>query len=854
MKSIGIRKPLKVFIIAIISVAAFFVISSIIVSVFYEKALVRYMKNYLDEHLLTRLTMEDINFRFLKGFPKATIEIKNAVLLSGIDFNRKDFTGTTADTLLHARSVMLQFNLLKLFHKDYELKKIEISEGSMNVLFDKKKKHNLNIWKSSESTGREYSVNLRNIVLTKTRVHFISLKDQFSLLTYSEKSYFKGSLSTGVLSGEVHGDLAIKSFNLKENTIIRDARLQMAMNMIYGGNRLRISKGNVQVNKAVAAVEGEFKFGRGSTIDMSLTMNRFGLEEVMSIVPKNTKFSVGNYDFNGHGQLQAVVKGNLSDPDHLLIRSSFELNNCTARNIKNRKSLTHLNLKGTLSGTNAKNFLLQLDTLSADLGKGKINCSFSLGNLKTLAFQSRLHAIIDLQALKEFAGIDSIEKMTGIIRSEIKAAGNLKRITADSSAIALDFIENGIFIFEDAGFYFKNIPLSMEHISGRAVCNKIVHLDSMRLRINETDLLVTGNIKNLSAFILKKGLLKPDLQITTDILDITKYLNHSKSSKSSTGYKSLSVFPADIYMKARVRAGSFIAGKFTASHVSFEMSALKDSIFLDKIILMFPDGLMRGDALITVDESRKISLTCNAQPQKINIQQLFYAFNNFTQHFIIDKNIKGLLDGTINFYAQWDSTLKVMPASMMARGDFQIINGELVQFEPMLKLSKYIDIDELKHIRFKTLKNTIFIKDRIVHIPEMNINSSAFDISVSGQHSFDNLFDYRMRVLLSDVLFNKPRKKKKEIDEFLVEETLEDQTTIPLIVAGTPAKFDVKFDRRKAFNLTRSTMKNTSVKPDTRQPVPENFKIEWEEPVEKKDQKKENETGSSSDIIIEWEE
>jgi hypothetical protein len=826
MNSIGIRKPLKVFLIALISVAVFFVISSIIVSVFYEKALVRYMKNYLDEHLLTQLTMEEVNFRFLKGFPKATIEIKNAVMLSGIDFNRKDFPGTSADTFLHAKSILLQFNLLKLFHKDYELKKIEISEGTISILFDKKKKHNLNIWKPSEAKGGEYSVNLRNIVLTDTRVQFISLKDQFSLFTYSGKSFFKGSLSSGVLSGEVHGDLALKSFNLKEKTIIRDARLQVAMNMVYGGKRLRISKGNVQVNKAVASVEGEFKFGRGSTIDMTLTMTRFGLEELMSIVPKNTKFSIGNYDFNGHGKLQAVVKGNLSDPDHLLIRSSFELSNCTARNIKNRKSLTHLDLKGTLSGTNARNFLLQLDTLSANLGKGNISGSFSLNNLKTLAFQSSLHAIIDLQALKEFAGIDSIEKMTGIIRSDIKAVGNLKRITADSSAIALDFLENGIFIFEDAGFYFKNSPLSMEHISGRAICNKVVRLDSISLRINETDLLVTGNIKNLSAFILKKGLLKPDLQITTDNLDITKYLNHTRSNKTSTGNKSVSVFPSDIYMKARVRVGSFIAGKFTASHVSFEMSALEDSVFLDKVILMFPDGLIRGDALITVDESRKISLTCNAQPQKINIQQLFYAFNNFTQHFIVDKNIKGFLNGSINFYAQWDSTLKVMPASMMARGDFQIINGELVQFEPMLKLSKYIDIDELKHIRFKTLKNTIFIKDRIVHIPEMVINSSAFDISVSGQHSFDNLFDYRMRVLLSDVLFNKPRKKKKEIEEFLVEETLEDQTTIPLIVAGTPANFDVKFDRRKAFNLTRSTMKNTSAKQNPQQPVPENFRIE----------------------------
>ena len=105
---------------------------------------------------------------------------------------------------------------------------------------------------------------------------------------------------------------------------------------------------------------------------------------------------------------------------------------------------------------------------------------------------------------------------------------------------------------------------------------------------------------------------------------------------------------------------------------------------------------------------------CNAKPEKINIQQLFYAFNNFTQHFIVDKNIKGQLGGTLSFYAQWDSTLHLIPSSIKAMGDFQITNGELLNFEPMLKLSKYINVDELRHIRFKTLKNTIDISNRIV--------------------------------------------------------------------------------------------------------------------------------------------
>jgi hypothetical protein len=118
---------------------------------------------------------------------------------------------------------------------------------------------------------------------------------------------------------------------------------------------------------------------------------------------------------------------------------------------------------------------------------------------------------------------------------------------------------------------------------------------------------------------------------------------------------------------------------------------------------------------------------------------------------------------------------------------------------------------------------------------------------VSGQHSFDNLFDYRVRVLLSEVLFNKARKKKQELNEFLVEESPADQTTIPLIVAGTPADFDVKFDRKKAFSLSKNRNEVQT------KPKADNFRVEWEEPVQEPTAKT-REVPESSGVVIEWEE
>ena len=110
-----------------------------------------------------------------------------------------------------------------------------------------------------------------------------------------------------------------------------------------------------------------------------------------------------------------------------------------------------------------------------------------------------------------------------------------------------------------------------------------------------------------------------------------------------------------------------------------------------------------------------------------------------------------------------------------------------------------------------------------------------------------------LKVLLSEVLFNKARKKKQEIDEFLIEENRTDQTTIPLIIAGTPDNFDVHFDRKKAFGLTRSNMTNNEIT-EEKKPNSGNFKIEWEEPEEKTRENKPVTPNDQSDFEIEWDE
>ncbi|HLO61105.1 MAG TPA: hypothetical protein VK179_20310, partial [Bacteroidales bacterium] len=420
------RRSAKYILITLAGIIILVSICSAILSAYYEKAVIKYLKGYLGEHLTTELSMDDIRFRLLKGFPKITVEITDMVLRSGDEFSRRDFGHSWSDTLIEARSVYMQFDLLKMLRKKNELKKIVVNDGTVNVLFDNKDRHNLSVWKSSDSSSAGYSVNLRCIEFYNTKLRVVSLTNDVNLIARVEKLHFRGNYTGNILSGDTKGNLRIGSLDVLKKNLVKNADFQLAVKMAWGGYHIRIPSGKVQLNKAAGDISLEYNGGKHSNINLTLSIPKFGLDELMSIIPYSTRFSTGDYAFSGNGKLNLTVKGELTAKKRLMVRSDFILDHCIARNTRTRSSVTGLMLKGTVSGWNAADFRLQIDTMSAVLGKGFVNGRFDFKNLKSPYFNSHLNALIDLKDLKEFGGIDSIDNLGGVIRSNVNISGLLK--------------------------------------------------------------------------------------------------------------------------------------------------------------------------------------------------------------------------------------------------------------------------------------------------------------------------------------------------------------------------------------------------------------------------------------------
>jgi hypothetical protein len=184
-------------------------------------------------------------------------------------------------------------------------------------------------------------------------------------------------------------------------------------------------------------------------------------------------------------------------------------------------------------------------------------------------------------------------------------------------------------------------------------------------------------------------------------------------------------------------------------------------------------GTVSADFNLYPNASKRYTMTSTATLKHIQIDNVFVLFDDFGQSYLTKNNIKGSTDAQLYYYSELDEQFVVMPETIEAEANVRIENGELNDVESLQYLTEYLkgnkwiapfvkeDVfaEKLRHVKFSTLENTISIKNSVITFPLMDIESSAMDISIEGNHTFSNYLDYRFGFDLKDILLSQNSEK-----------------------------------------------------------------------------------------------
>jgi len=793
------KKALKIFFFSLLSIVLLILGSSFVIGYFYENEVVNIVLKELNKNIKTEINIGSYDFSILSKFPDASLEFKDITAKSTKNYKSKY---KNEDTLFTAKSIFLQFNIYDIIKKHYNINAIHINGANVHLLTNKNGEENFHFWVSDSSSSSNFNLNLQSVKITKTKVIYTNKIKHADIRVYTDKFTLKGDFTSDTYILKSKGKLNINKLEFNSVNYATAKNISLKSDIKVDNNTFTIKQGKLNLNNLSFNIDGIANYKNRLNLNIKLSGNDINIKSLLSILPKMAKKEVSNYESNGQFYFNGIIKGEVSNYSSPKIETNFGIKNAVITNTNSNIKLTNVNAKGKWSNgskKSAETSYLQLDSLDANLNGNKISGSYKISNFKSPTITINSDINTELNDIVDFLDIDTIETISGKITGHINFKGkfkNFKNITssdiARSKTTGYANLANVSLKLKDSDFEIKNIN------SGLKFNNKSITIDSLRFKQGNNDFFIKGFLYNILQYFLVND---KDIRLSGTLksknFDLNEFLEYLRAKKEAKGNNTNIKINEFITYNLNFDIDNFKYKKFEGKQLKGNLKYYEKAISLNNVSINTLDGNFSGNVFVQEIDSTKFKLTANPVLKNININKMFTVFDNFGQDFIKAENIKGVINSKNKLSFLMNTKAEIDETSLNVLSDIEIKNGELNHFKPMKSLSRFIALSELENIKFNTIKNQIRIENKTIYIPKMNINCSAFTITAGGEHHFNGKYNYKLKVLLSDVLSTKAKRAKKQNTEFgVIEDDGLGRTSIFLNIIGTKNNVKVSYDTK----------------------------------------------------------
>ena len=230
-------------------------------------------------------------------------------------------------------------------------------------------------------------------------------------------------------------------------------------------------------------------------------------------------------------------------------------------------------------------------------------------------------------------------------------------------------------------------------------------------------------------------------------------------------------------------------------------------LYIDTLSMGMAGGFFAMSGYFNGSDPKHIYMKPNINITDCDIDKLLFKFENFGQDAVVSDNLHGKLsahiEGKIRVYPDLVADLDQSEVHVDAR----VLNGRLVNYEPMLLMSDYFDDRHLTNLLFDTLENKIDITNGMLTIPNMTLASTIGHMEFSGTQTMDDEIEYYVRVPWSVIgkgarnkLFGVKNNKENEPLSTEIKEIDKSKKIryLNLKISGTLDDYKIKTGKRKS--------------------------------------------------------
>ena len=160
-----------------------------------------------------------------------------------------------------------------------------------------------------------------------------------------------------------------------------------------------------------------------------------------------------------------------------------------------------------------------------------------------------------------------------------------------------------------------------------------------------------------------------------------------------------------------------------------------------------------GNILINGSYSTKISkerpdISLSYDIKNMDVQKAFNAYNTMQFLAPIGRFLSGKLSSQLSMTGNMDGSMMPLLNSLTGKGNLLLLEGVLAKFAPLEKIAAVLDIDRLKSISVKDIKNNIEFANGKVLVKPFVVKVKDIEMEIAGFHGLDQSMDYGIKMKL----------------------------------------------------------------------------------------------------------
>ncbi len=767
--------------------------------------------NSLNSHLSTKLDVGSFRFSLLRKFPKASVELKDILVHPSPGFNPADFSGINTDTLLAAESASIEFRMKDILKGDYTIERIGIRSGKLNLFTDSAGLDNYNIsWKEEKKSGEDVSLNLNRINLYEISSFYNDLDNRLIIKGIINDGRLKSRISGNYIDFDANSRIQIELFQLRNSTIKKSIPADVEVVLHKTDKGILFKKGILGIENWEFILTGFIS--SDNDLDLTVSGKNIDISKITNYFPDKYKNLVSEYHPSGILKIDSKIKGVSSRTSNPHFEIIYSLNNAHIDYGNSDLGIDNFSFDGSISN-GAKNrpetSSFSIRNFTTTLGSAVYKGSFYLSDFTKRRAELILKGTVFPAELKKFLNLQNVARTEGSIDLDLKLSGSMEKKEKYKIIDIFDLNSESEVIFNSFGIELNNKRFDLEGVNGNILFSESTSTKNLQFVYNGQKIKLDGNFRNLPEWLVGKSVnLIASANLSASCLKPELFLNDSSASDEAIVKKAPVIFPDDVILDLNFNIDSLIYKSFSAEKVRGTLSYKPRLLDFKTLNLNSQKGSISGNGLIAQNSNKSFIGRGNFSLTNIDVNEAFTTFHNFGQDFLKAENIAGSLSGSLSVLLPVDSLLNPDMKSVTAEGKYLLTDGALINFDPVKELSSFIELSELENISFDQLENDFFIRNYSLYIPQMDVRSSAVDLTVNGKHGFDNNYEYHVKMYLSEILSKKARKNRTVSSEFgEVEDDGLGRTSVYLKIEGKGEDIKVAYDMKAAGNQIKNDIK-----------------------------------------------